>query len=227
MADKPQLWAVVPVKNLHAAKQRLSPVLSPDERQTLFRAMLEDVLQTLLAARGLAGVMIVSRDPAALALARSLGVRVLSEPANRGHTAAVATAAAQLTAEGAAGMLTVPGDVPLATRAEIEQIVATHQAAPALTLVPARDELGSNAVACSPPDVMRLRFGDNSFYPHLERARANDLRLKVLPLPGLGLDIDTPQDLQVLLARLNGGRAARYLTRSGIAERLASTGFSC
>ena len=38
-------WAILPVKGLDTAKQRLSDALAPDERRDLFRAMIEDVLK--------------------------------------------------------------------------------------------------------------------------------------------------------------------------------------
>ena len=41
------LWAVVPVKELDRAKERLGPVLPPRLRQSLMLAMLEDVLESL------------------------------------------------------------------------------------------------------------------------------------------------------------------------------------
>jgi NAD(P) transhydrogenase subunit alpha len=37
------IWAVVPVKSFHLAKQRLSPMLSNDERSRLVRTMLVDL----------------------------------------------------------------------------------------------------------------------------------------------------------------------------------------
>ena len=78
----------MPVKDLANAKQRLAGVLSADERHALFRAMLEDVLSALAASRGLAGILMVTRDLEARALAARYGARVLAEAANRGHTAA-------------------------------------------------------------------------------------------------------------------------------------------
>jgi 2-phospho-L-lactate/phosphoenolpyruvate guanylyltransferase len=52
------VWAVVPVKELAGAKQRLSSCLSPEERRALATIMLEDVLDALSAVRQLAGVLI-------------------------------------------------------------------------------------------------------------------------------------------------------------------------
>ena len=214
------MWAVLPFKDLAGAKQRLGRVLDTFERQRLFRTMVEDVLEALVGVATLDGVMVVSRDPAAAALADRYGARVFREAENRGHTAAVSAAAIELSGAGADGMIQVPGDVPLVTPAEIESVLEAHGEAPAVTFVPSRDRRGSNCVVCSPPVVMPLEFGDNSFYPHLKSARSRGLRPKVVALPGLGLDIDTPDDLMELLRRPTASRTQCYLSESGIAARL-------
>jgi 2-phospho-L-lactate guanylyltransferase len=216
-----RLWAVLPVKDLHHAKQRLAGVLSATERQALFAAMLEDVLGTLSACRGLGGIMLVTRDPQAQAMAARHGARVLIEPENRGHTAASSFGAATLAREGAAGMIQLPADVPLVTAADIDAVLDAHDQSPAVTIAPSRDQLGSNAVACSPPDVLPLRFGDDSFFPHLEQARALGIEPRIVERPGLGLDVDTPADLNAFLATPSATRAYAYLQESGIAARLA------
>ncbi len=217
------MWAVVPVKDMGGVKQRLARALAADERRELYRAMLRDVLSALRAARGLAGVALVTRDGEAEALARHFEIRVIGEPENRGHSAAVARAASVLAAEGAEGLLQVPGDLPLLGAGEIETVLAAHGPAPAFTIVPSRDEWGSNCVLCSPPEVMALRFGENSFRPHLASARARGLDPRVLRLPGICLDIDTPDDLIELARRAGATRTQRYLAKSGIVERLLAT----
>jgi 2-phospho-L-lactate guanylyltransferase len=214
------LWAVVPVKDLQHAKQRLAGALSADERLGLFAAMLEDVLGALAASEGLAGILVVTRDPQAQDLAARYGARVLVEPANRGHTAASTLGASTLAAEGAVGMMQLPADLPLLTAADIGAVLQAHAQAPAITLAPSRDRLGSNAVVCSPPNLLPLRFGDDSFYPHLERARALGIEPAIVERDGLALDVDTPADLAAFLAAPSATRAYAYLTQSGIAERL-------
>ena len=52
---------------------------------------------------------------------------------------------------------------------------------------------------CSPPLVMPLRFGDDSFLPHLAAARGLGIEPTIVELPGIGLDIDQPEDVQALL----------------------------
>ena len=203
--------AVVPVKNLGHAKQRLSGVLGQLERTALFRAMLEDVLEALAGASSLAGIVLITRDEEAIALAQRYGAECLIEPENRGHTAAVEFAARALSDRGAGALLQVPGDIPCVTAEEIEAVIAAHAPAPVVTIAPSRDYRGSNAVLCSPPDVFPFRFGDDSFYPHLAAARALGVEPTVVERAGIGLDIDTPDDLEVFLASPSDTRAYRLL----------------
>ena len=218
------LWAVLPVKNAENAKQRLADALSPDERRALFGAMVEDVLETLAAARGLAGLLVVTRDPEAMRLAERHGARVLLEKANAGHTEASSFGARTLAAEGAAGMIQIPGDLPALTPADIEAVLDAHGEAPSVTIAPSGDELGSNAIACSPPDLLPLRFGDNSFFPHCARARELGVEPAIVRRAGLGLDIDMPDDLRIFLRAPKEGRTFHYLRTSGIAQRLSAKG---
>jgi 2-phospho-L-lactate guanylyltransferase len=198
----------VPVKEFAGAKQRLAQALSPAERQALAAAMVEDVL-TALADAPLAGIMVNTLDPVAAELARRYGARVVTDGARDGHTGAVAAMARILAAEGRAGMLALPGDIPRVTSVEIAAVVEARRPAPSLTIVPAHDGRGSNAVLCSPPLVMPLKFGDDSFLPHLAAARALGIEPTIVKLPGIGLDIDQPQDLEMLRAA-----APRMATRT-------------
>ncbi len=221
------IGAVLPVKDTGDAKQRLSGFLRAAERQRLALAMAEDVLETLARVVGLSDIVVVTRDERAAALAARHGARVLTEPSNDGQSAAVERAAAALSRDGADGLLQVPGDVPGASVDEIEAVLAAHEVArdngPAVTLVPSHDRRGTNCVLCSPPGVLRFAFGHDSFQPHREAARAQGIAPRILPLPGLGLDIDTPEDLRAFIARPTAGRTLDYLRDSGIAERLLVT----
>ena len=207
------IHAVVPVKDLGGAKQRLAGVLDQPARTALFRAMLEDVLEALVGAMSLAGIVLITRDEEAIALAQRYGAECLIEPENRGHTAAVELAARALAGRGAGALLQVPGDIPGVTSAEIEAMIAAHAPAPAVTIAPSRDCRGSNAVLCSPPNVFPFRFGDDSFYPHLAAARALGIEPTVVERDGIGLDIDTPNDLEAFLASPSDTRAYRLLAR--------------
>jgi 2-phospho-L-lactate guanylyltransferase len=216
------VWAVVPVKELEGAKQRLSSCLSPEERRTLAATMLEDVLEAVSAVRELAGALLVTVDPAASSLAARYSARVFTEGARDGHTGAVTAAARLLVREGRAGMMTMPGDIPRLSPAEIAATLAAHQEAPAFTIVPAHDDLGSNTIICSPPDAVPLRFGEDSFYPHLDAARARGIDPLIVRQPGIGMDIDNPVDLVTFLRMSPPARTRTldFLEQVGIAGRL-------
>jgi 2-phospho-L-lactate guanylyltransferase len=108
-------------------------------------------------------------------------------------------------------MITVPGDIPRATAAEFSRILSAHRPAPSFTIVPAHDDLGSNAVLCSPPDAVPLRFGEDSFFPHLDAARKCGIEPTIVRLPGIGMDIDNPADLEAF-ARMKPVVQTRTLT---------------
>lgn len=208
-------WAVVPIKERAHAKERLASLLAPAMRQALALAMLEDVLSALIAAPGLAGSIVVTVDPAARRLAQDYGARIFEEGARDGHTGAVTAAARRLAAEGEPAMLTLPGDVPLVTAAEIDCMISAHAEAPSFTIAPSHDEGGSNAILLSPPDAVPLRFGIDSFHPHLRAATTRSIRPTVLRLPGIALDIDNPEDVAVFLRVPSQTRSRALLDGKG------------
>jgi 2-phospho-L-lactate guanylyltransferase len=223
MSARAKFCAVVPFKGTAQAKLRLAPALAPAQRQELALAMLDDVLRSISAVGELAMVLVVTVDPAAASLAAKFGARISSDHACEGHTAAVTGAAHRLAAQGL-GLLTVPGDIPLVEPDDIRALLATHGAESGFTIVPARDEMGSNAILCSPANAVPLRFGDNSFFPHLAAARARSLEPYIVHRPCIALDMDTPEDLALFLATPSHTRARALLDRWGVrADGTAAT----
>jgi 2-phospho-L-lactate/phosphoenolpyruvate guanylyltransferase len=220
MNGNPGLWAVVPVKLFAHAKRRLMPLLSFHERRTLAGAMLGDVLSALVRAPCLTGVLVVTGDHSAQAMAQAAGAVVLNDSDNAGMNAAVDKAARRLADAGRSGMLVIPADVPLITTADVETIVLVHRAGPSVTLVPAGNDGGTNALACSPPLAVPCRFGEDSLREHREAARVAGITAGILRLERVGHDIDRPDDLAQFLLRPSPTRSYAYLVSSGIAERL-------
>lgn len=213
--------AAVPVKDLAGAKQRLARVLDAPERRALARAMLADVLRALGGA-GLDRIWVVTREPEVAALACTFGAVPLAEADNRGHTAAVAAAQAEAARAGAAAFLTIPGDVPCITAAEVRTLLSALPPPPAAVFTPSRSGLGTNGVLLAPPAVMPLTFGEPSFDNHLAAARARRLAPRIVPLPGLGLDVDDPDDLAALLASGAHTESARLVAGWRVVERAAA-----
>lgn len=211
-------WIIVPVKDTSQSKQRLGELLSQDQRRRLAHVMLEDVLEAIAPLRDRTPCVLVTVDPFAIACADRYGMRTIDDGAHDGHTGAVDGGRHRLTTEGARGMLTMPGDIPLLTSAEITGVLDAHERSRGFTIVPAGDKKGSNAVACSPPLAVPLRFGDNSYYPHLEAARKAGIEPVVKEFPGIATDVDTPEDVQRLLRRDPNARAraTQYLNSIGL-----------
>jgi 2-phospho-L-lactate guanylyltransferase len=214
MSTAADIWAVLPVKDTADAKQRLRDALAPDLRRRLALAMAEDVLSALALA-GLSGIVVVTIDPGAIELAARYGARVLAEGATEGQTGAVAAAGRLLAREGRGAMLAIPGDIPLVTADEIRQLVAAHIRREDFVIVPAHDQRGSNAIICAPPERVALRFGDDSFLPHLEAARRAGIEPTILRLPGIALDIDNPRDLAAFLKTPSRTRARALMQEAG------------
>jgi 2-phospho-L-lactate guanylyltransferase len=216
------IWAILPVKEMAGSKQRLAPLLSAEERVALMRVMVAEVLDALCAARGLAGIAVATLDAWTSDEAQRRGLRVITEGARDGHTGSVTAAARMLAAEGATGILTMPGDIPAVAPTEVEALLAAHRPAPSFTIAPAHDEKGSNGVVLSPPDAVPLCFGNDSYIPHLAAARARGLEPQVLRLPGVAMDIDHPADV-AMFARLDvaaGTRTLAWLRKAGVLARL-------
>lgn len=204
------VWAIVPVKEAAHAKQRLAGALSPHSRQELAVAMFEDVMQALAGVSDLAGTAVVTLDPRAGEIARRWGAEVWTDGARDGHTGAVTAAARRLGAAGST-LLTIPGDIPLVTPDAIEELLRAHTTAPAFTIVPAWDERGSNAIVCSPADLVPLQFGPDSFFPHLAAARRKGVKPTIVRNDAIALDIDEPADLARFTSTRSDTRAAAFL----------------
>ncbi len=219
--------AVIPIKRLDRAKQRLAPILTEEERTLLFTKMVEDVLTATEACTSVDEIVVVTNDEFVIQLALGFGSRIIDEPVNPGLIPAVTEAAKQLTADGIGIMLFLPGDVPLVTPEELEVVMDGfgQTGEPEFLIVPASDLGGSNCIVCSPPDCMEFAFGEDSFRRHLAIARKLDIVPTVAKLPGIGLDIDTPEDLEQLVKTLADqaieSHTHRYLRESEILERMS------
>jgi 2-phospho-L-lactate guanylyltransferase len=170
---------------------------------------------------------VVTVDPDVAELARNHGAEIFENGAREGHTGAVTAAIRQCVGERRGSILTVPGDIPFISAEEVSRLIAGHGEAPAFSIVPAHDLRGSNAILMTPPDAVPLAFGDDSFYPHLSSARARGIEPRVFRLPGIGLDIDNPDDLSLLLSQpARPSHVWAYLSSVGLVEPGHSEGLA-
>jgi len=192
------LWAIVPVKPLRRGKSRLSGALSEDERVDLNRFLLEHTLKTLIELEEVDQVLVVSRDSSVLAIARDMGARTVQEDGAPALNTALkrATVIAQVYAS--RGVLVVPADLPLLSREAILTLLDRAINPPVIVIAPDRHKKGTNALLLSPANIIEYDFGPDSFKRHCERAEKSGARLEIVDLPSLGLDLDLPEDLELV-----------------------------
>jgi 2-phospho-L-lactate/phosphoenolpyruvate guanylyltransferase len=203
---------LIPVKSLTTAKQRLARALSQSQRSQLAEAMLCDVMAAASGVRNRLDIALVTGDARAQHLAREFDFGVIEDTRNESETAAIEIATAWSDQHGYDTTVVMPGDIPLVTSEELHGVL---DAAPAEggVFVPAYDRRGSNCILRRPASLIQLRFGNDSFLPHCEAMRKTGRELVVLEMPGIGLDIDNPHELDLLLQR-DGDTNTHRLLRS-------------
>mgnify|MGYP006278453085 CR=1 FL=1 len=202
------LWAIVPVKPLRRGKSRLSEVMTVDERAELNEYLLTHTIQEISAVSEIENVLVVSRDPAALALARDLGARTVQENGSPGLNIALTRATAIARTYEIRGVLILPADIPKLSRADIEKLISRLTDPPVVVVSPDRRREGTNALAICPAGLIEYDFGEGSFEKHRRRAREAGARVEVCELPSLALDLDEPEDLALVKEELENNRKA-------------------
>jgi 2-phospho-L-lactate guanylyltransferase len=126
-----------------------------------------------------------------------MGCRVVEEPPGAGDlNRSLAAAAARASASNGDGLLVVAADLPLASAAGLERVLAAGEAP--VAVVPSHDGGGTNVLAWRDPGSFAPSFGPDSAARHL--AVPGAVRVDE---PGLALDVDTVEDLRLVAGRLD------------------------
>ena len=211
--------AILPIKSLGAAKQRLGSTLAGGARQALAQAMFSDVLASLRHVEGVDDVLVVTADPVAETVAAGAGARLLVDAEEAGQSAAASIGIAIALAEGFDRALLVPGDTPLLDPADLDGILERAEgAASQVVIVPDRHGTGTNALLLSPPDAIAPSFGPGSFERHGALASQAGVSSTVEASSSLALDVDTPADLEELTRELAQLRRHAPMTRGALRQ---------
>jgi 2-phospho-L-lactate guanylyltransferase len=210
--------AILPVKRVGEAKQRLGAALDPTARAALAPAMVADVVAALRETKLLDALLVVSSEPVAARLAREANASLVAEPGEPGQSAATRAGMRRAAELGFARALLVPGDCPLIAPAEVDALLErAAERALDVAIVPDRHEEGTNALLLDPAGDFLPAFGPGSLARHTEQAERLGLRHSIERVPSLALDIDTPEDLEALVAALGAGTPAPH-TQAALAE---------
>lgn len=198
--------AILPVKTFSTAKQRLREGLEERRREALVEAMFTDVLRSLRKTT-VDQIIVVTGSRYAQRIALDHGAVVLTD-AETGHNDAAALGINAALDAGADRVLLVPGDCPVLDPGEVEELLGLPAKPPTALIVPDRHGTGTNALVLTPPTAVSPSFGPGSCQRHLDLARARGANAVIVSVPSLALDIDTPDDLQSLVAVPNQHQAA-------------------
>lgn len=206
------IWAIIPVKSLRESKRRLARLLSADERAQLIERFLHNALATLNQVTVVHATIVISSDPVALAAARRHGAHALLETAPCGLNTAVAEAVAFAVAQGAAGVLILPADLPFLHPADVEAMLAVAVGdangrapgarRPYIAICTDAARNGTNALLLCPPAGFTFHYGPGSFNLHAAEARRRGMLVHEVCAPGLQFDLDTEADWLACRARL-------------------------
>lgn len=192
------IWAIVPVKPLKRSKSRLAPVLSIEDRQAFSKQLLAHTLDVLGKVSEIKKVLVVSRDPSVLRVAREHNAHTVTESGAPELNEALARATDFATTFGADSVLVVPTDLPLLSVSDVQVLIASvNSMGESVVLAPDRHETGTNAIFLRPPRVVPFVFGPNSFAHYLSLVRDRGVEVHICRTQGFMLDVDTPEDLEL------------------------------
>ena len=215
--------AIIPVKRFRVAKQRLVELVGPQGRAALVKAMLADVLEQVTASELVERIIVVTGEGRAekVALHRAqrakTPIEVFQDPHDTGHSEAATLGIIRAIALDARAVALLPGDCPMLAADELD--AALGRLAPeTVAVVPDRHATGTNGLLMCPADAIGPAFGPDSCERHVERARRRGLEVVVDPVPSLGLDLDTPEDLAALRGELTEAPERAPRTAEALAE---------
>lgn len=198
------IWAIVPVKPLRRGKSRLAGTLTEDERTELNRQLLAHTLETLKNTPEIEQTLVISRDPQALAVARDFDARTVLEDGSPHLNTALERATVVAKVYATSGVLVLPADLPLISQEDIQKLVSVaNKHERVVVITPDRHKQGTNALLISPAGIIEYDFGPNSFSRHCERAIKAGARLEICTLPSIELDLDLPEDLELVAEKIN------------------------
>jgi 2-phospho-L-lactate guanylyltransferase len=187
------ICVLIAMKRLDQSKGRLSKLLKPEERARLSLLMLEDEAE---AVKHLRHVYVVSSDLEIQSHAEKLGLESLNS-GDMGLNGDFSWANSLCVKSGADATLFLLGDLPTLTAADLETIIS-HRRPCAAVISPSNDG-GTNALLISPSTLIETRFGEASYAKHKAALRSAGAKIHVYDSPGTRLDIDTYEDIELLL----------------------------
>lgn len=217
--------AIIPLRGSLISKTRLTTIFNTPQRQRLVWAMLNHVVSMIRESGVVDEIAVVTRDADAVSghLESSDRCTILMQPTDsEGLNGALEFGRAWAEYRGFDAILVMPGDLPMVADSDVQTILGSEEA---VVIAPDRRGDGTNAMLLHLASIRKAeknagqRFcftmGERSSSRHAQAATRLGLSCACLALPGLELDVDTPDDWERLPEPLRG----RYLAIAEGADR--------
>jgi 2-phospho-L-lactate guanylyltransferase len=202
--------AIIPVSRFTHAKTRLSPTLTALERENLLKSMLMDVIGVLKGK--VSEVVVISSDEDVLNYVKGMGVVSLIEKGSTDLNGAL-TQAVSWCSDHSDQVLIVPSDVPLMKVEHVDSLIRMGETAD-IVIAPAKGG-GTNALLC-PVNGMEMKFGECSFFEHINVAESKNWQYAVYDSFYMSLDVNTAEDLGEIMLHGTGTQTRKFLKSSGL-----------
>lgn len=209
---------LMPLKRLKHSKTRLSKILTIEERIGLTIAMLKDVVESVIEAKGVERTYVINNDKKVAEILKEYNVEMLKDPGGGLNNALLTNLEKFENVTDSA--LILPSDIPLVNSEDIECVIDLGLKSKAV-ICPSSDLLGTNALMMNPPTLFPPSFGLHSFKRHTYAACNKKVKFIVFRNHRISFDIDGIVDLKKLLSLKNiHHNSKEYLSRSKISMKL-------
>jgi len=179
--------AIVPFKPAGERKTRLADMLSAEQREHLAEQLFAHVLAVLGDEPRVSSVIVLSQ------LRPSYWSGAWRVDTGLGLNAELQAARGDI----AGSMMVLHSDLPLLILADITRLIDAAEAS-GFAIAPDRHGSGTNAIAIADQRPFAFSFGADSYRLHRRQIASH---WRMVPAPGLAIDIDTLADLALAVAR--------------------------
>jgi 2-phospho-L-lactate/phosphoenolpyruvate guanylyltransferase len=189
-----KIAAVIPVKNLHYAKSRLSTILTLQQREKLVLFLFNITIRTLKKSQFISEIVVVSSDKTIERFSFKNGLKVIKD-FDSGVNNAVILADHYCIDNDIDANIIIPQDLPFISVKEIDYICNISEKYPKCVIIcPSKRFDGTNILFRKPPTVIATFYDNNSYFNHLKEAQKFNIPIELLNFDNLMFDIDTKED---------------------------------
>jgi 2-phospho-L-lactate/phosphoenolpyruvate guanylyltransferase len=190
-----KIAAVIPVKNLHYAKSRLSTILTLQQREKLVLFLFNITIRTLKKSQFISEIIVVSSDKTIERFSFKNGLKFIKDFDN-GVNNAVILADHYCIDNDIDANIIIPHDLPFISFKEIDYICNISEKYPKCVIIcPSKRFDGTNILFRKPPTVITTFYDNNSYLNHLKETQKFNIPIESLNFDNLMFDIDTKEDL--------------------------------